>query len=150
MSSFLARYPERQARVASLCYFGSKRRVRAWTVERLLKVDLVWGLLCPILIGLFGYLPARRIGIGSSDETAKSFSQCLEWVRNDAWIDSDDGFDYAAGLAAKGLPPRLVHRRQERPGTRPPRRRPPPHGVLGPGASQVQCPIPKGGEPSRL
>ncbi|MFZ4617349.1 MAG: alpha/beta fold hydrolase [Rectinemataceae bacterium] len=105
MSSFLARYPERQARVASLCYFGSKRSVRAWTLERLFKVEMVWGLLCPILIAMLGYLPARRIGIGSSDETAKSFSQCLGWVRNEAWIDSDDGFDYAAGLAARGLPP---------------------------------------------
>ncbi len=105
MSSFLARYPERQASVASLCYFGSKRSVRAQTLERLFKVDLVWGLLCPILIGLFGYLPARRLGLGSDDETAKSFSQCLEWVRREAWIDSDDGFDYAAALAARGLPP---------------------------------------------
>jgi len=105
LSSVLARFPGYLDRVDSLVYFGSKRTVRVWNLERLFKVDLVWNFLCHLFCALFGYLPARRLGIGSDSETVKSHRQSSAWVRRDAWVDSDDGFDYGAAIRRLKLPP---------------------------------------------
>jgi predicted alpha/beta hydrolase len=105
LSSALLRLAELRPLVLSLTYFGSKRRVRARTLERLLKVDLVWGLLCPLAVALHGYLPARRLGIGSEDESGPYLAQCLRWVRQDAWVDPADGFDYGEAARRVLLPP---------------------------------------------
>ncbi|MSN27270.1 MAG: alpha/beta fold hydrolase [Geobacter sp.] len=104
-SSVLARFPEYIKAVDSLVYFGSKRTIRVRSIQRILKVDLVWKWLCPLACLIAGYLPARQLRIGSDSETAKSYRQSAEWVRNDAWIDSDDGFDYGAALKKLSLPP---------------------------------------------
>lgn len=103
-SSFLARFPEYAEKVSSLVYFGSKRTVRVWNIHRLLKVELAWNLLCPLACRIAGYLPARRLRIGSDSETVKSYHQSADWVRKDAWIDAD-GFDYGAAIKKLVLPP---------------------------------------------
>ena len=105
LSSVMARFPEYIGRVRSLVYFGTKRTIRVKNLHTLLKVNLVWELFCPLTIAMAGYLPARRMGIGSDSETAKSFRQSAAWVKNDAWVDSDDGFDYGAAAKRLALPP---------------------------------------------
>jgi predicted alpha/beta hydrolase len=104
-SSVIARFPEYTKQVASLVYFGSKRTIRVWNIHRILKLDLVWNRLCPLACLIAGYLPARQLRIGSDSETAKSYRQSSAWVKNDAWIDSDDGFDYGAAIKEISLPP---------------------------------------------
>ena len=104
-SSVLARFPEYGRQVSSLVYFGSKRTIRIWNFHRILKAELVWKLLCPLACLIYGYLPAKRLRIGSDSETIKSYYQSAAWVRNDAWIDSDDGFDYGAAIRKINLPP---------------------------------------------
>ncbi len=104
-SSVLARFPEYTTLVGSLVYFGSKRTIRVWNIQRILKVGFVWKFLCPLACVMFGYLPARRLRIGSDSETVKSYWQSADWVKNDAWIDSDDGFDYGAAVKKRALPP---------------------------------------------
>ena len=104
-SSLLARYPQYAAEVDSLVYFGSKRTIRVWNWHRIAKVDLVWRWLCPLACALFGYLPARQLRIGSDSETSKFYRQSAAWVKSDAWIDSDDGFDYGTAIGAVPLPP---------------------------------------------
>lgn len=105
LSSVLGRFPAYRDMVDSLVYFGSKRTVRVRNLERLLKVDLVWDRLCPLACAFWGYLPARRLGLGSDSETVKSYRQSAQWVREDAWVDSDDGFDYQAAAKKAKLPP---------------------------------------------
>ncbi|MCM0082167.1 alpha/beta fold hydrolase [Geomonas sp. Red32] len=105
LSSVLARFPRYLDTVSSLVYFGSKRTVRVANFERLVKVDLMWNGLCHLVTAAAGYLPARRMGIGSESETRKSHRQSSEWVRKDAWVDSDDGFDYGAVIRQLRLPP---------------------------------------------
>jgi predicted alpha/beta hydrolase len=106
LSSVMARFPERAASVAGAVYFGSKRSVRVWNPQRILYVDLIWKVLCRVLALHYGYLPARRLRMGSDDETVKSHRQSVEWVRPDPWVDSDDGFDYGEAIkAASSLPP---------------------------------------------
>lgn len=105
LTSVLARFPKYLEMVNSLVYFGSKRTVRVWNWERLVKVDLMWNGLCHLITALAGYLPARRLRIGSESETRKSHRQSSAWVRKDAWVDSDDGFDYGAAIKKVKLPP---------------------------------------------
>lgn len=104
-SSVLARYPGYAKQVGSLIYFGSKRTIRVWNIRRFLKVELVWKWVCPLACRIAGYLPARRLRIGSDNETAKSYRQSAAWVRHEAWVDSDDGFDYGAAVKKVSLPP---------------------------------------------
>jgi predicted alpha/beta hydrolase len=104
-SAVLARFPEYAKTVSSLVYFGSKRTIRVWNIWRILKVDLVWKWLCPLACNIVGYLPARQLRIGSDSETVKSYQQSAAWVRDDDWIDSDDGVDYGATLKKQTLPP---------------------------------------------
>lgn len=104
-SSVLARFPAYTELVGSMVYFGSKRTIRVWNIQRLLKVDLVWKWLCPLACRIAGYLPARLLRIGSDNETTKTYRQSAAWVRNDAWVDSDDGFDYGAAVRKISLPP---------------------------------------------
>jgi len=103
-SSVLARFPEYVKMFSSLTYFGSKRTVRVWNLWRLLKVDLVWNVVCPLACSIFGYLPARKLRIGSDSETVRSYQQSAEWVKNDTWIDAD-GFDYGSAIKKVSLPP---------------------------------------------
>lgn len=106
-ASSLARFPVLRDEVASLAFFGTKRSVRSWTPQRLLYIDLIWQGLAPLARGLWGYLPARALRWGSDDEYAGSHRQGAAWVRPGPWIDSRDGFDYAAALKTGGLPPTL-------------------------------------------
>lgn len=105
LSSYLARFPEQCAEVRSLVYFGSKRSVRVRNLQRLLKVELVWKGLCPLVAGALGYLPARRLGIGSDNETVLFLRQCNAWVNPAPWVDPADGFDYGAAIRGVRLPP---------------------------------------------
>ena len=104
-SSVLARFPEHAAMISSLVYFGSKRTIRVRNIHRLLKVDLVWKMVCPLACRIAGYLPARQLRIGSDSETAKSYRQSAAWVENDDWVDSDDGFNYGEAVKKRSLPP---------------------------------------------
>ena len=105
LTSFLARFPECAPQVASLVYFGSKRTVRVRNLQRLLKVELVWNRFCPLACRLWGYLPARQMGIGSDSETVDSYRQSAQWVRSDRWVDGGDGFDYGTAVRRVALPP---------------------------------------------
>lgn len=107
MAACLARFPALRDEVGSLCFFGSKRRVRVWTWQRLLYVDLVWAWLSPLITRVKGYLPARRLGFGSDDESCLTHAQGVHWVRATHWTDPEDGFDYAEALRTTALPPTL-------------------------------------------
>jgi pimeloyl-ACP methyl ester carboxylesterase len=104
-TSFLARFPEYTKLVDSLVYFGSKRTIRVWNIPRFLQVEMVWKLICPLACRIIGYLPARQLRIGSDNEAAKYYRQSADWVKNDAWVDSDDDFDYGAAVKMISLPP---------------------------------------------
>jgi len=107
ISSCLLRYPQLSAQLASLVYFGSKRSIAVHNWRKWLEVDLMWNIVARWLIRWYGYLPARRIGLGADDETEKSHRQSKFWAKRLPWVDSDDGFDYAAAARAQILPPTL-------------------------------------------
>jgi pimeloyl-ACP methyl ester carboxylesterase len=107
LNSSLLFQPELIPLVLSSTFFGSKRTVRANTFERYLKISLVWNRLSLVASKRAGYLEAIKYKLGSENETHKTHSQCVGWVQNDAWVDSDDGFDYGAAAKTTSLPPTL-------------------------------------------
>ncbi|WP_341503099.1 alpha/beta hydrolase [Gallaecimonas sp. GXIMD4217] len=104
MASCLARFPGLAEQVASLTFFGSKRCIRRWSWERLLKVELVWKRLGPYWVRKHGYLPARQLRIGADSETVESLLSSVAWVKPGPWVDPQDGFDYGAGAARVDWP----------------------------------------------
>ena len=115
MSSALLRQPQLIPQVASLVYFGSKRSVHVRNVNKLLEVDLMWNIAARVLCRSIGFLPARKIGLGADDETDKSHKQSKQWAKVRPWVDSDDGFDYAAAARVQQLPPALYFAAQNDP-----------------------------------
>jgi alpha-beta hydrolase superfamily lysophospholipase len=107
VNSALLHQPELIPSVLSSTFFGSKRTVRARTFERYLKIDLIWSRLSLVASKRKGYLPAVSYKLGSENESHKTHRQCVEWVRNDAWVDSDDGFNYGVAAQETILPPTL-------------------------------------------
>jgi pimeloyl-ACP methyl ester carboxylesterase len=56
-----------------------------------------------VVVDRVGYLPARRAGLGTEDESHAYWSCMLRWVPGNRW-DSLAGIDYAAGLARVSCP----------------------------------------------
>jgi len=94
LASTMVRYQELAEQVASQVYFGTKRSVHSWSLERLLKIELFWHCIGPIAARIKGYLPAKEWGVGSDNETRLSLSEGRRWVRKNPWRDPRDGFDY--------------------------------------------------------
>ncbi|MEJ6473267.1 alpha/beta fold hydrolase [Pseudoalteromonas piscicida] len=107
MNSVLARFTDEIAHVKACVYFGSKRSLHNKHPSKLLKANLIWFNLAHYFSKKHGYLPAKKLGWGSDDESVKSHAQSADWAKKNPWIDSDDGFDYAKALQQTKLPPTL-------------------------------------------
>jgi pimeloyl-ACP methyl ester carboxylesterase len=94
MASTLTRFPSMSGQVASQVFFGSKRCIRTWSIERLVKVELFWKLLAVAIARIKGYLPAKEMRLGSDNETYLSLKESVAWVKNSPWLDIRDGFNY--------------------------------------------------------
>ncbi|HEA16504.1 MAG TPA: alpha/beta fold hydrolase [Pseudoalteromonas prydzensis] len=107
MNSVFARYPQFINDVKACAYFGTKRSLYNHHPQKYLQGNLIWYFLAPILAKKHGYLPAKKLKWGSDDETKKSHYQSMQWAKRKAWVDSDDGFDYAQAVANLTLPATL-------------------------------------------
>lgn len=107
MNSVFARFPEEIPHVNACVYFGSKRSLHNNHPSKLLKANLLWFNVAHYYSKKHGYLPAKRLGWGSDDESLKSHAQSADWAQKHPWVDSDDGFNYAAVLQDMTLPPIL-------------------------------------------
>lgn len=59
-----------------------------------------------VLVRCMGYLPARRLGYGTADESRRYWESFARWYTSDVW-DSASGVDYHAGLSRVSCP--VVH-----------------------------------------
>jgi predicted alpha/beta hydrolase len=107
LTAYLARFPT--AQFSSMVFLGSKRHVSVINRQRVLGLDLMWGLVGGLYTRLYGYLPAKQLRLGSDDEPAAVYRDCKKWVYSrHTWQDASDGFDYLIALQrAKNLPPTL-------------------------------------------
>ncbi|WP_105169693.1 alpha/beta fold hydrolase [Pseudoalteromonas sp. T1lg23B] len=107
MNSYFARFPSQVKKVDACVYFGSKRSLHNRHISKFFQANLIWYGLAPLYAKKHGYLPSKALKWGSDDETKKSHRQGMEWAKRKPWIDSDDGFDYAATLKNMHLPATL-------------------------------------------
>ncbi|MBD1583783.1 alpha/beta fold hydrolase [Pseudoalteromonas sp. S16_S37] len=107
MNSYFARFCDAIEKVDACVYFGSKRSLHNRHVSKYLQANLIWYGLAPLYTKKHGFLPAKSLNWGSDNETKKSHQQGMNWAKRKPWIDSDDGFDYAASLKNMTLPPIL-------------------------------------------
>lgn len=105
--AYLARFPK--TKVKSAVFFGSKRRVSVITPRRILYIDIVWNLLGHILGFIKGYVPFKKMKVGSDDEPLKFFKEMNHWVYSHSWKDKKDDFDYKINLSKVSLPPTLYY-----------------------------------------
>ncbi len=91
----------------AMVFFGSKRRIAHQNLRRWLMVDLVWNAASTAVTKTLGYLPAKKMRMGSDNEPATFYRQMNHWVYSKNWIDPEDGFNYAEKLKTFKLPPTL-------------------------------------------
>ena len=107
LTAAMARYPDLLPRVRSKVYFGTKRHISVFSLERLIKIELLWCRFGPWVSKKIGYLPAKKWGMGSDDETIDSLAHSSAWVKEIHWRDPHDEFDYAAACQGITWPPSL-------------------------------------------
>jgi hypothetical protein len=56
---------------------------------------------------LNGYLPAKLLRLGNSNESVASYRDYQRWTQQALWDDIEDGFDYGQAIAQQQLPPSL-------------------------------------------
>lgn len=94
-----------QWNVKSMIFFGTKRRIGIRTFEKFRTIDLGWTLLGSAATFFCGYLPAKKLRMGSDDEPGKFYFQLNRWVYSKNWIDPETHTDYRAKLRTLRLPP---------------------------------------------
>jgi len=107
LSSFLLRHPKFLGVVKGMVYFGTKRRISVKSWKRFVGIELVWRLLGNLLCTVFGYFNTKVIRLGVEGDTTRFFRQITFWVKNNPWVDPDDGFSYEAAANDLQLPPTL-------------------------------------------
>lgn len=91
--------------VKSMVFFGTKRRIGIFNLNRFRTIDLGWSLLGTLFTLFFGYLPAKRLKMGSDNEPARFYFQVNRWVYSPKWKDPETGTDYKEMLKSHTLPP---------------------------------------------
>ena len=105
--AYLARFSAQRERLRSLICFGTKRRIRVFNWEKFWKVNFFWLGLGSLLTRIFGYFPAKIFMPGADNETRKSHAQSIPWLKEETWVDPEDGFPYGEAIRNIELPPTL-------------------------------------------
>lgn len=90
---FMIRFPQIAEATKKMVFFGSKRRIRTKSIERILKIDLVWNFIGKISNKTIGYFPNTKFGLGTDDESRGFISESNKWIYEDKWL-CKDNFDY--------------------------------------------------------
>jgi pimeloyl-ACP methyl ester carboxylesterase len=93
--------------ISCIVLFGSKRHISVTSLKKVIMIDLLWRWIGKVLAAIYRYYPAKRFRMGSDNETAASFAQTDQWVREKEWCYFKDNLDIRAILQAMSLPPIL-------------------------------------------
>ena len=91
--------------IKSMVFFGTKRRIGIRNFNKFKTIDLGWTMIGSIATFFCGYLPAKKLKMGSDDEPGKFYYQLDRWVRSKNWVDPETKFDYREKLQSLMLPP---------------------------------------------
>lgn len=94
LASVLAKYPEKAKYVRTNICFGTKRTIGTKSLEKFLKVDLVWNRIAGLIAKKKGFLDLKKWNLGSDNESRKSLKHNVAWVKDLPWKDIEDGFHY--------------------------------------------------------
>ncbi|MCB9256413.1 MAG: alpha/beta fold hydrolase [Chitinophagales bacterium] len=103
--AYMARFDHN---IKNAVLFGVKRYITVRNWEYFKKLRLGWYFLGKLLIPIYGFYPATKLGAGSDEEPSQHYKQINAWLKvGSKWIDNVDGFDYGKALEEKQLPPLL-------------------------------------------
>lgn len=102
-----ARMNEHERSATQMVFFGSRRKLQSSNKLATLFVKTFCHPLTARLVAWQNAFPATRMRLGSADENAQWFRVYADWMSQEQWIDSVDGFDYRAALQSNPLPPSL-------------------------------------------
>lgn len=101
----LARFPALADKVAAKICFGTKRVITVRSLERKLKINVMWNTIAPWLCRRYGYLPARQFRFGADDEPAGFLTDTVRWIAGQPFIDITDQYNYADACKKLHWPP---------------------------------------------
>ena len=93
--------------IKSLVAFSSKRRIAIKGWRKFIGVDILWDMYGTYLTKKYGYLPAKKMMMGTEDEPAAYYKDANIWVKEKKWISPEDQYDYQIELPKIKLPPIL-------------------------------------------
>lgn len=101
-SSALLRYPhlflgDKTGNLTSQIWIGTKRTISVSPLSKLFAIDFCWNFLFKWLSrpSLVGYLPAKKLKLGSENEPGKYIREVGKWVQlRSSWKDVTDNFHY--------------------------------------------------------
>ncbi len=105
MCSYFARYGENLCPVAKMVHFGARRQIRSSNAGKRFFIDFMWRRLSRLLMAVSGYMPAKMLHMGASNESQGSYRDYLAWSDADLWQDPVDGFSYGDAILQQQLPP---------------------------------------------
>lgn len=94
-----------QWNIKSMIFFGTKRRIGIFNFNRFKTLDLGWSLIGSLATLIAGYLPAKKLKMGSDDEPAGFYFQVNRWVYAKSWTEKETGIDFSRMLQSIALPP---------------------------------------------
>ena len=93
--------------IKSMIAFSTKRRIAIKGWRKLIGVNLMWDKYGTYLTKKHGYLPAKKMKMGTENEPAAYYTDANIWVKGKKWISPEDGYNYQQELANMKLPPIL-------------------------------------------
>ena len=105
MASFYARYGDGVCPVAKMAHFAARRQIQTTNSSKKFLIDFIWRKLGKWLIVLNGYMPARLLRMGVTNESKANYRDYLQWSSSDDWRDAEDGFSYGEAILKQQLPP---------------------------------------------
>ena len=104
LMAYMARFKNED--IISIVNFASKRRIARKNLNKLIQINFGWTWYGGYLVKKYGYLPASKMKMGTTDEPEDYYQQADIWVREKQWIDPEDGYNYHENFNFK-LPPSL-------------------------------------------
>lgn len=105
MCSFYARYGDSICPVAKMAHFGVRRQNRVINSKTQFFFGFMWKRLSRLLIWINGYMPAKLMRLGSTNESTGNYRDYLNWSDENDWNDTEDGFSYGEAIRQQALPP---------------------------------------------
>ncbi len=94
-------------KVSSMVFLGVKRRISIGGLKKLFMVNFYWRFFGKILTLMYGYLPSKKYGMGSDNESRLTYLETDHWVKTKSWKDKHTTFDYHGAFQEIDLPPIL-------------------------------------------